>query len=298
MDTERRLAGFADEASSSIEGQCAVLRNLGWSSIELRTVDEKQIVDLDEKEFEHVLETLDENGISVCSLGSNIANWAQSILTPFEETKSLVERTLPRAKALKASFVRIMSFRIQTDSENRVLEDQNEKEIFRRLRYITDAFADEKIQAVHENCFSYGGLSYEHTLKLLENVPGLRLVFDTGNPPIDIDARTPFPYSYQSSYEFFNAVRPYISHVHIKDSWIGKDGSEHYTFPGEGRGDVERIVTELERDGYDGFYSIEPHMAVVFHDSSVHSSPKERSDNFYEYGRRFEALLERVRKSL
>ncbi len=293
-----RLAGFADEAADSIEGQCAVLRHLGWSNIELRAVDGKQIPDLSEAEFDHVLGTLDANGISVCSLGSNIANWGQSILSPFEDTRSLVERTLPRAKALGTRFLRIMSYRILSDEEGRVLEDQKENEIFRRLRYIVNAFLDEGIVPVHENCFTYGGLSYEHTLKLLENVPSLRLVFDTGNPPIDVDARTPFPYSYQSSYEFFRAVRPYISHVHIKDSWMGEDGKEHYTFPGEGRGDVEKIVTELEREGYDGFYSMEPHMAVVFHDSSVHSSESVRSDNFYEYGRRFEALLERVQKSL
>ncbi len=298
MENVLRLAGFADEAADSIEGQCAVLRHLGWSNIELRAVDGKQVADLSEDEFDHVLTTLEENGISVCSLGSNIANWGQSILSPFEDTKSLVERTLPRAKALGAKFVRIMSFKIQTDSEGRVLADQNEEEIFRRLRYITNAFSDEGILPVHENCFSYGGLSYEHTLKMLEHVPGLRLVFDTGNPPIDVDVRTPFPYSYQSSYEFFKAVRPYISHVHIKDSWKGEDGTEHFTFPGEGKGDVEKIVTELERDGYDGYYSMEPHMAVVFHDKSVHSSEKVRSENFYEYGRRFEALLDKVQKSL
>ncbi|MBQ0072457.1 MAG: sugar phosphate isomerase/epimerase [Spirochaetales bacterium] len=292
MDNLLRFAGFADEASDSIEGQCRVLKALGWSHIELRGVNGKQICDLSEEEFQHVLETLKKEGIQVCSLGSNIANWGQSILAPMDETIALVERTVPRAKALGAKYMRIMSYSILTEEGGIVLEDQKEEERFRRLRYITDTLLEAGITPVHENCFTYGGLSYEHTLKLLENVPGLKLVFDTGNPPIDVDVRTGFPYSYQSAWEFYEAVKPYIAHVHIKDSWCDEKGGEHYTFPGEGKGDVVRIVEDLERSGYTGFYSMEPHMAVVFHDKSKVSSEEARMANFQEYGKRFMELYE------
>ncbi|NLK13876.1 MAG: hypothetical protein GX313_03865 [Spirochaetales bacterium] len=52
---------------------------------------------------------------------------------------------------------------------------------------------------------------------------------------------------------------------------------EHYTytFPGEGRGDVRDILIALHQDGYKGYYSIEPHIEVVFHDSKAVSA-KER----------------------
>ena len=69
-----RLMGFTDEASDSIKGQCEVVKALGWSNIELRTVDKKQIADLSEEEFSSVLDTLSKEGVSVCSLGSNVAN--------------------------------------------------------------------------------------------------------------------------------------------------------------------------------------------------------------------------------
>ena len=294
IDYRNRLAGFADEAHDTIEGQCAALKKLGWSNIELRTVNKKQIADLSEEEFSHVLDTLSKEGVSVCSLGSNVANWGQSILAPFEDTKALVEKTAARAKALGAKFVRIMSYSILTDDEKRVLEDQKEEERFFRLRWLTEKFQENGIIPVHENCFTYGGLSLEHSLKLVENVPGLKLVFDTGNPPIDVDVRTPYPYSYQSSWEFYSAVKPYIAHVHIKDSWKDEERNEHYTFPGEGKGDVVRIVTDLERSGYSGFYSMEPHMAVVFHDKSVESNLDMRTANFVEYGKRFMELLSKI----
>ncbi len=286
----KRLGGFTDEAADSIEGQVEVLKCLGWSQIELRTVNKKQIADLSEKEFDHTLEVLSDNEINVMSLGSNIANWGQSILSPFEETKELVAKTLPRAVALKAEYVRIMSYSILTDDRKRILDNQFEEERFKRLNFIVSSFLDKGIVPLHENCFTYGGLSYEHTLKLLDNVKALKLVFDTGNPPIDVDARSGYPYRYQNSFEFYSNVKQFIAHVHIKDSYIDKASNECYTYPGEGKGDVLQIVNDLEESGYKGYYSMEPHMALVFHNSAIKHSEDERINNFIEYGKRFMKL--------
>lgn len=283
----KRLGGFTDEAADSIEDQFEVLKCLGWSNIELRTVNKKQIADLSDEEFDHTLELLSENEINVMSLGSNIANWGQSILSPFEDTKELVRKTLKRAIELKAQYVRIMSYSILTDDKKKVLDDQMEDERFKRLNYIVSSFLDKGIIPLHENCFTYGGLSYEHTLKMLDNVKDLRLVFDTGNPPIDIDARTGYPYRYQNSYEFYNNVKEFISHIHIKDSYIDKDGNECYTYPGDGKGDVLKIVRDLESSGYNGYYSMEPHMALVFHNTAINKSDEVRKNNFIEYGQKF-----------
>ncbi|TVQ37254.1 MAG: sugar phosphate isomerase/epimerase, partial [Spirochaetaceae bacterium] len=59
----------------------------------------------------------------------------------------------------------------------------------------------------------------------------------------------------------------------------------------EGAGDVRRILADLLDRGYSGALSIEPHMEVVFHDSSVQSDADRRFQNYLEYGRRLERLL-------
>ena len=64
-----------------------------------------------------------------------------------------------------------------------------------------------------------------------------------------------------------------------------------FTFPGEGDGDVRRIVKDLLAGGYDGGISIEPHLAVVFHDASVTSDADVRFQNYVEYGRRMGRLV-------
>jgi sugar phosphate isomerase/epimerase len=137
-------------------------------------------------------------------------------------------------------------------------------------------------------------MSAAHTLKLLENVPGLKLVFDTGNPPLTPDFSMPFPYPMQDSWEFYKAVRPHIAYVHIKDAFLKKEGAaaeEVYTYPGEGEGHVVKIVEDLLRTGYYGGCSLEPHMKVVFHDASVQAAAGARFENYVEYGRRFMRIL-------
>ncbi len=188
-----------------------------------------------------------------------------------------------------------MSYKVVEDASGRISEDQLVDRRVERLNWICQSFLDEGLVPVHENCHTFGGLSYEHTLFLLEKVPGLKLVFDTGNPPITADARTPYPYQAQDSYAFYRAVKDHIVHVPIKDAyWEGEGKTERYTYPGEGHGQVREIVKDLKDSGYDGYYSIEPHMEVVFHNAGAVSSEERRRQNFITYGKRFESLLAEV----
>jgi sugar phosphate isomerase/epimerase len=157
-------------------------------------------------------------------------------------------------------------------------------------------FAAEGLTPVHENCMNYGGMSWEHTLKLLDNVPGLKLVFDTGNPIVSDDRRRPKPYPKQSAWEFYSHVRDRVVYVHVKDGyWDETKKKAVFTFPGEGKGDVWRIMADLLQRGYDGGISIEPHLAVVFHDPSVTSPEAVRFANYVEYGRRMMKMVDEIR---
>ncbi len=286
------LTGFADEAADGIENQIEVTKKLGWKRIEIRAVDGANIHDLSESDFTLVSGKLAEAGIQANALGSNIANWSRDIGEPFEDVLETVDRTIQRMTLLGATLVRVMSWKVIRDGDGRAIEDQQEKERFRRLREISKRFNDVGITPVHENCATYGGMSWKHTLRMLEEVPGLKLVFDTGNPPLTEDFDRPWPYPDQSSWEFYSKVKDHISHVHIKDSYRNKeDGEEVYCWPGEGAGDVERVLKDLKASGYNGGLSIEPHMTVVYHDDSVHASEESRMSNYIEYGRKLEAML-------
>jgi len=287
------LTGFADEAASDIEGQIRATKELGWTNIEARAVNGTNIHDLSDAEFDAVAGKLNDAGIRVNCFGSAIANWGKQIDEPFDSSLAETRRAIPRMKRLGTRLVRVMSFAVLKD---RGPEDQMKEERFRRLRELQAMFSAEGMSVVHENCMNYGGMGWPYTLELIENVPGLKLVFDTGNPVFSDDRTKPPPMPKQSSWEFYTHVKEHIAYVHIKDGrWDAENEKQCYTFPGEGDGDVKRIVGDLLSRGYDGGFSIEPHLAVVFHDASVKSEDDVRFANYVEYGRRMMRLIEEVK---
>ena len=289
------LTGFADEASESIDGQIEVTKKLGWSRIEIRAVDGKNIHDLPEADFDRIKGRLEKAGIRANALGSNIANWGHDIGENFSVVMNTVDQAIERMKALDANLVRIMSWKVIRDKDGRAVEDQQKEERFRRLREITSRFTNAGIVPVHENCATYGGMSWKNTLEMLKEVPGLKLVFDTGNPPLTEDFDKPWPYPDQSSWEFYSEVKKHIAHIHIKDSYRDvESGEEIYCWPGEGGGEVKRILKDLKSTAYNGGLSIEPHMAVVYHNNSVKASEESRMANYVEYGQRLEKLLKEI----
>ena len=295
------LTGFADEAAPDIEGQIRATKALGWKYIEARSVNGTNVHDISDEAFEEVVGKLQDAGVQVNCFGSRIANWGKSIADPFDVTLEEVGRAIPRMQRLRTRLVRIMSYAVLPDREPTdvpVRGDQMEEERFRRLRILHRMFTEAGLTPVHENCMNYGGMSWQHTLRLIEHVPGLKLVFDTGNPVFTDDRARPRPYPKQSSWEFYTHVKEHVAYVHVKDgTWDPGTQQITYTYPGEGDGDVVRIVSDLLQSGYDGGISIEPHMAIVHHDASVASPEEQRFRTYVEYGRRMERIVAEVHKS-
>lgn len=98
----------------------------------------------------------------------------------------------------------------------------------------------------------------ERMLSFVEEIPYLKVTFDTGN----------FMYSAESENYAFERLKPYIVHVHCKDRSMtpdercemkcAVDGTEMYACPtGDGCVAVAHIVSELYKSGYDGIFTIE-----------------------------------------
>ncbi len=287
-----RLSGFADEAADGIDAQIEVLRELGWKGLEARSIDGKNLHDLEDEAFLRAAAALDKAGIQVNCLGSTIANWGRPVDEDFAASLSQVDRAIRRMKALGTPMVRIMSYALIFDGDGRPAPDQRKELRFARLREICSRFLAEGIVPVHENCLNYGGLGWKESLELLEQVPGLKLVFDTGNPGLTPDFRFPEPYPNQDPLEAWEKLKQAVVHIHLKDGFRNPEsGAETYVYPGEGGTPIKPILRDLLARGYEGWISIEPHMAAVFHDASRLASPTARREIFLEYGRRTEALL-------
>ena len=290
--------GIGDEAGNSVESQILATRELGWSNIEARNVlidghPKANLHDLVPEAFEKAVELLQSSGVQIYCFASTIGNWAKRIEDPFDITVDEVNRAIPRMQRLGTRFVRIMSYKV------RDTEDQLEEERFRRLREVTQRFLDAGVQPVHENCMNYGGMSWAHALRLLENVPGLKWVFDTANPVFNLDRSHKLPQPRQDPWEFWTKVRDRVVHIHVKDArWNLARGDADYTWPGEGDGAVWRILRDALARGYDSGISIEPHMVAVFHDSKAAVQDEALRLNYVEYGCRLQRLIQEVRENL
>ncbi len=285
-----KLTGFTDEASNLLEEQIRVTRELGWSYLSARTLGSHNVHDLEERAFDEFCEKLEDANIKVAEFGTLIGSWSKPITSDWAITLAEVERCIPRMQRLGVRFARIMSY-----AQCEWGQDQLEEERFRRLREITSRFRDAGLEALHENCMNWGGFSADHTLRLLDEVPGLRLVFDTGNPIFQKDRSKPAPHPWQDAYEFYRKVKHAIAHIHIKDGIMHPGQTEpEYRFAGEGQARVKEILADLIKDQYDGFIAIEPHMGKVFHLQDQEVDPQRAYAVYLEYGQRFESLLHQI----
>ena len=288
------FSGFTDEASDKLEGQISATKSLGWDYLSARTFNGQNIHDMTEYDFGIMCDDLDSNDIKVAEFGTLIGNWGKSINSDWDITLAEIERCIPRMQRLDVKHARVMSY-----AQNPWGEEQFEQERFKRLREIVQRFEDAGLIALHENCMNWGGFSPDHTLRLLDEVPNLKLVFDTGNPIFQRDRSKPYPSPWQDSIEFYNKVKHAVAHVHIKDA-VMHEGTEQpeYTFPGEGNAKVEQIIEDLIKSDYAGFIAIEPHVGKVFHDPDANQDENRAFDLYVKYGQAFETLIEKVKTKI
>src|ERR1041385_878708 len=293
------LLGIGDEAANGVDGQIAATKELDWKHLEPRGMEvpgyaKANFHDIPDAAFDVAVKKLETAGVGGYCFGSTVMYWAKKISDPFDITLTEVKRAIPRMKRTGAKYIRIMSFKPGDD------EFKTPSEVFRRVRDVTNMFLDAGIQPVHENCMNYGGMSWQHTLELLDKAPGLKLVFDTANPIFNPDRSKPKPWPKQDPWEFWEHVRDHVVHIHIKDAaWNPKKNDADYNWPGEGQGKVPEILKDAFARGYDAGISIEPHMVVVFHDAQSKTAGEEAMQkNFVEYGRRLEKLIANIKKDL
>ena len=312
-----KLTGFADEAAPDLATQIKATQELGWQYISARGIDGKNIHDLSDSEFDTARGQLEDAGIGIAEFGSLIGSWSKSIKSDFALTLDEVDRAIPRMQQLGTKIVRVMSY-----AQEPWGEDQHEHERFHRLREIVTRFNDAGLTTAHENCMNWGGFSSAHTLRLVEEVPALKLIFDTGNPVFQRDrsydplalpsvARSDDPlalpsvarsegeksssdsYPWQDAWQFYQAVREHIIHIHIKDCRNPLDDGEEpeYVFPGEGQAYIPAIIDDLKKSGYQGFIAIEPHVATVFHAKADDVDWNQCYNSYIKYGRALESLI-------
>ena len=269
------FSGICDEAGNTIDVQIKAHRELRWKFMELRLIDGQNFTMVSDEVFEDIYRKICEAGMSVSCFASAIANWARPITCDPQIDQDDLKHAIPRMHRFGTRFIRVMSY--PNDVDRPVPENTWRLESIRRMKDLAKIAEDGGVTLLHENCSGWGGLSAENSRILLGEVnsPALKLVYDTGNP---------VTYG-QNAWEYYKRVLPDIVYVHIKDA-RKIDGKDVYTYPGEGSGFVKEILRDLLAKGYDGGFSIEPHLAAIIHTGDMADNEAKLYDSYVEYGRR------------
>lgn len=241
------LTGFADEISPDLAQQLDTLESEGMKYLEFRAVWEKNVLKLSDAEVDQVAQSLAARGVKVSSIGSPIGKI--KIDDDFNEHLVQFERAIWCAKRLDAPYIRIFSFFVPEGEA-----DQHRGAVMERLRRLADRAGEAGLILLHENEKHIYGDIPERCLDIVETVnsPSLKLAWDAANF-VQCGVERPHDVGYDQ-------LRPYIEYVHIKDAL---NGSGKNVPAGEGDGQIPKTVAALRDSGFDGFFSIEPHLQVA-----------------------------------
>lgn len=249
-------AGIGDEAGASLGSQLDALARLGWSSVELRTVEGLPLARLDDRTFTRLAHTLAARGMAVACVASQIGNWSRPIDGDFAQDLEELAILARRCAVLGTPYLRIMSY------PNAGLQARDwQRRVVNRIRELVGRAEGAGLVLLHENCTGWSGRKAERMLQLLDAVasPALRLLFDTGNG---------VAHGYDGR-ELLSAIVDHVAHVHVKDA-RRSTREVLYTLPGAGRAGVGECLRTLLTSGYTGVWSIEPHLALRPHESRQH----------------------------
>ena len=250
------LSGFADEISPDLTEQCEVASGLGLKYIEVRSAWDVNILDLSPDQLSRMKKTLSAYGMKVSSIGSPIGKIF--IDEDFEPHLERMRHAAEVAHELDAPYIRIFSFFLRPGAD----PAGHRAEVIDRMRALVRVAEEADLILLHENEKQIYGDVPDRCLDLIRSVgsPYLRLAWDPANF-VQVGVR---PYA-----EGYAKLRPHLEYVQIKDA-LAADGT--VVPAGQGDGEVAETIRALRHDGFDGFFSLEPHLALG-HATGGYSGP-------------------------
>lgn len=239
------ISAFADEISPVLATQLKHLKAHGITHIELRSIAEKNISEYSLAELAPIKVALREAGIRVSSIGSPIGKI--QIDEPFEPHLELFRHVIDIAEFFDSEYIRMFSFYLPRDANP---DDYHDEVVTKWKRFLVEV-QGRPVTLLHENEKDIYGDTIARCEKLLADLehPQVQAAFDPANF-VQCGEEV-----YPAAYE---ALRPRIGYVHIKDALANGDVRP----AGHGIGNIPKVLAALVTSDYQGFLSLEPHLTI------------------------------------
>jgi len=263
LNSRFKLSVITDEISQDLGHALEIAsEEFGLGFVEMRTLWNKNIISLDQKEIAETQKLLQKCGLQVTDIASPLfkTDWPGAPKSkysptapqfgadyPFEKQAEVLERSVAVGKALGTNRVRCFDFwrldepdpyrSAMNDVLRKTAEDANKKDI---ILLLENEFA----------CNTATGAEAARTLADVQS-PNFLLNWDPGNAAYR--GEIAFPDGFQK------LPKERIGHVHCKDAVRKADGTYEWAAMGRGIIDYVGQFRALAQAGYRGTMSLETH---------------------------------------
>ena len=285
MKNNINISGFADEICADFEEQLKTVTALGMNYICLRAADGRGIADYTAEEArEKLLPKLQKAGVKVSSIGSPIGKVDIGDEEGFQRQLAQLDELCRMCGIFGCRYVRIFSFFMPKDGDPADYKDA----VFEKMGKFLEVSSRYGVTLIHENEKGIYGDTGSRCVEIMERFAseGMRSAYDFAN----------FVQCGEDPEECWNMLKPYISYIHVKDALCS---SHENVLCGTGDGRIREILDQaVNRDGYEGFLTLEPHLAIFSTFASLekgvgNDSLKNRFRNGADaYSAQYHALLQ------
>lgn len=266
-----KLSAFSDEAAADLEGQIAALKRNDVAYTELRSVNGKNVKDFTLKEAREISAALKDNGIAVWSLGSPLGK--EDIGLNFAEYLDTVKHVCELANVFGTDKIRIFSFYNAYGERNKVFD------YLGRMAETAKAFHAELF---HENEKEIYGDTADRVLEIMQNVKGLKYVYDPAN----------YIQTGEAAERTISLLHAKTDYFHIKDV-IAETGE--IVPAGCGDGKIEKLIELIDSDKV---MTLEPHLAIFDGYAAIDGTQMKHKYRFRNSGEAFDTAVASLKSLL
>ena len=266
-----KLSAFADEASSSLEGQIKALNENNIPYLEVRGINGKSVAGFTAEEAKEYQKQLSDNGITVWSVGSALGK--VDIACDFEDYKNTVRHVCEMANIFKTDKIRMFSFYKAYEERNKVID---------YLSQMVEIGKEYGVLMCHENEKGIYGDVADRCVDVLDNVKDLKCVYDPAN----------FIQCDEKADKTLALLHHRAIYFHIKDVI---EATQQIVPAGYGDGKIDKLIADISDDKV---LTLEPHLSAFVGYKNIDDTEMKHKFSFADSREAFDAAVKATKDIL
>lgn len=242
-----KLSFITDEATQNFEEAVLLAKTNGLDGMELRSIENRGIEEIPTMVLKTWKKRMEEEGLEISNIAGSFLKCVYSEKCMKPELDKL-QRLCDAADVFSCRTIRGFCF---LAPEKGAIEPQHLVPWFDRAAQILKNRGKKLLLEADPSVNTSNHRRLAELLKLLDPML-FGAIYDPGNDLFDPLGEKPFPEGYE-------AVRPYLQHIHIKDAVYDRNLEPVCVAPGNGLVGYRNLLKRLKEDSYNGWLSLEPH---------------------------------------